>query len=87
MLVDRQEHAQSSKIELLLACNWSRKLIGGSCSFRQAAVLVVLIADAAQNAMGSEYKSVTKGALLVFTIVSLDFALDWVGHGCRGCAA
>ena len=30
--------------------------------------------------MGSEYKSVTEGALLVFTIVSLDFALDWVGH-------
>jgi uncharacterized membrane protein YcaP (DUF421 family) len=43
-------------------------------------LVVVLIADAVQNAMGSEYKSVTEGALLVFTIVSLDFALDWVGH-------
>jgi uncharacterized membrane protein YcaP (DUF421 family) len=42
--------------------------------------VVVLIADAVQNAMGSKYKSVTEGALLVFTIVSLDFALDWVGH-------
>jgi uncharacterized membrane protein YcaP (DUF421 family) len=43
-------------------------------------LVVVLIADAVQNAMGSEYTSVTEGALLVFTIVSLDFALDWVGH-------
>ena len=43
-------------------------------------LVVVLIADAVQNAMGSKYKSVTEGALLVFTIVSLDFALDWVGH-------
>jgi uncharacterized membrane protein YcaP (DUF421 family) len=32
-------------------------------------LVVVLIADAVQNAMGSEYRSVTEGVLLVLTIV------------------
>lgn len=36
-------------------------------------LVVVLIADAAQNAMGSEYKSVTEGAVLVVTIASWDY--------------
>jgi uncharacterized membrane protein YcaP (DUF421 family) len=43
-------------------------------------LVVVLIADAAQNAMGSEYKSVTEGAVLVGTIVAWDYALDWLGY-------
>jgi len=43
-------------------------------------LVVVLIADAVQNAMGSDYKSVTEGALLVLTIVFWDYALDWLGH-------
>ncbi|HEX8286306.1 MAG TPA: YetF domain-containing protein [Pyrinomonadaceae bacterium] len=42
-------------------------------------LVVVLIADAAQNAMSSEYKSVTEGAVLVGTIVAWDYALDWLG--------
>jgi uncharacterized membrane protein YcaP (DUF421 family) len=42
-------------------------------------LVVVLIADAVQNAMGSEYRSVTEGALLVLTIVFWDRALDWLG--------
>src|SRR5512132_2129822 len=42
-------------------------------------LVVVLIADAAQNAMGSEYKSVTEGAVLVGTIVGWDYFLDWLG--------
>ena len=42
-------------------------------------LVVVLIADAAQNAMSSEYKSVTEGAVLVGTIVAWDYLLDWVG--------
>jgi uncharacterized membrane protein YcaP (DUF421 family) len=41
-------------------------------------LLIVLIADAAQNAMGSEYRSLTEGAVLVGTIVFWDFALDWL---------
>jgi uncharacterized membrane protein YcaP (DUF421 family) len=43
-------------------------------------LVVVLIADAVQNAMGSEYKSITEGALLVLTIVFWDRAIDWVGE-------
>lgn len=43
-------------------------------------LVVVLIADAAQNAMASEYKSITEGAVLVGTIVAWDYALDWLGY-------
>ena len=42
-------------------------------------LVVVLIADAAQNAMGSKYESVTEGAVLVGTIVAWDYFLDWLG--------
>ena len=43
-------------------------------------LVVVLIADAAQNAMTSDYKSVTDGAILVATILGWDYTLDWVGY-------
>jgi uncharacterized membrane protein YcaP (DUF421 family) len=43
-------------------------------------LVVVLIADAAQNAMSSEYKSLTEGAVLVGTIVLWDYSLDWLGY-------
>ena len=43
-------------------------------------LVVVLIADAAQNAMSSDYKSVTEGAVLVSTIVAWDYTLDWLGY-------
>ena len=43
-------------------------------------LVVVLIADAAQNAMASEYKSITEGLVLVTTIVSWDYFLDWLGY-------
>jgi uncharacterized membrane protein YcaP (DUF421 family) len=43
-------------------------------------LLIVLIADAAQNAMGSDYKSLTEGAVLVGTIVLWDFTLDWLAY-------
>jgi hypothetical protein len=36
-------------------------------------LVVVLIADAAQNAMASEYKSITEGLILVTTIVFRDY--------------
>jgi uncharacterized membrane protein YcaP (DUF421 family) len=42
-------------------------------------LVVVMIADAAQNAMGSEYKSITEGIILVATIAFWDFFLDWLG--------
>src|SRR4051812_1146235 len=43
-------------------------------------LVVVLIADAAQNAMSSEYKSITEGAVLVGTVIAWDYALDWLGY-------
>ena len=43
-------------------------------------LLVVLIADAAQNAMASEYRSITEGAVLIGTIASWDYFLDWVSY-------
>lgn len=41
-------------------------------------LVVVVIADAAQNAMGSEYRSVTEGIVLVTTIVAWDYFFDWL---------
>jgi uncharacterized membrane protein YcaP (DUF421 family) len=43
-------------------------------------LVVVIIADAAQNAMSSEYKSVTEGAVLIGTIIAWDYLLDWIGY-------
>jgi len=43
-------------------------------------LVVVLIADAAQNAMANEYKSITEGLILVSTIVFWDYSLDWLGY-------
>ncbi|HEY8565000.1 MAG TPA: YetF domain-containing protein [Beijerinckiaceae bacterium] len=42
-------------------------------------LVVVLIADAAQNAMGSDYSSVTEGVVLVLTIVFWNWFIDWLG--------
>jgi uncharacterized membrane protein YcaP (DUF421 family) len=41
-------------------------------------LVVVVIADAAQNAMGSKYESVTEGIALVLTIVAWDYFFDWL---------
>jgi uncharacterized membrane protein YcaP (DUF421 family) len=46
-------------------------------------LVVVLIADAAQNAFAKEYQSITEGIMLVLTIVFWDFALDWLGYHSR----
>ncbi|HEU4994189.1 MAG TPA: YetF domain-containing protein [Gemmatimonadaceae bacterium] len=43
-------------------------------------LLVVLVADAAQNAMASGYKSLTEGAVLVGTIIFWNYALDYMGY-------
>ncbi len=43
-------------------------------------LVIVLIADASQNAMGSEYKSITEGGILVGTIVFWDYTLDFLGY-------
>lgn len=43
-------------------------------------LVVVLIADAAQNAMADQYGSLTEGLLLVSTIISWDLALNWIAY-------
>ena len=41
-------------------------------------LVLVIVADAAQNAMSGEYKSVTDGAILVSTIIAWDVLIDWL---------
>jgi uncharacterized membrane protein YcaP (DUF421 family) len=41
-------------------------------------LVLVIVADAAQNAMSGEYKSITDGAILVGTIIAWDVLIDWL---------
>lgn len=43
-------------------------------------LLIVLLADAAQNGMSAGYKSLTDGILLVSVLVFWNFAIDWLGY-------
>lgn len=43
-------------------------------------LLLVLIADASQNAMSGGYDSVAEGAVLVATIAFWNYALDWAAY-------
>jgi uncharacterized membrane protein YcaP (DUF421 family) len=43
-------------------------------------LVIVLIADAAQNAMAGSYNSIPDGLLLVATIIFWSYALDWLGY-------
>ena len=47
-------------------------------------LVVVLFVDAAQNAMATNYTSVTDGAILVLTIILWSYALNWLGYRFRG---
>lgn len=40
-------------------------------------LVIVLIADAAQNAMAGEYRSISDGLVLISTIVAWNFLIDW----------
>ena len=40
--------------------------------------MIVVIADAAQNAMAGNYNSITDGVLLIGTIVFWNVSLDWL---------
>ena len=42
-------------------------------------LLVVLLADAAQNAMADDYRSIPDGLILVLTIIFWAHALNWLG--------
>src|SRR5690349_22316131 len=41
-------------------------------------LVIVLIADAAQNSLGKDYSSVTEGIALVLTIVFWESTIDWL---------
>jgi len=41
-------------------------------------LMVVLIADASQNAMAGEYRSILDGLILILTIVFWNYSLDWL---------
>lgn len=43
-------------------------------------LVIVLIADAAQNAMADDYKSVPDGVLLVATLIFWNWLLEWMGY-------
>jgi len=43
-------------------------------------LLITLIADASQNAMAGEYRSVPSGIVLVCTIIFWSYAFDWLSY-------
>jgi uncharacterized membrane protein YcaP (DUF421 family) len=43
-------------------------------------LVVVLLADAAQNALADDYHSITEGLLLVATIICWSYTLNWLGY-------
>lgn len=43
-------------------------------------LVIVIIADAAQNAFAKSYQSITEGVVLVIVIVFWDFLIDWLGY-------
>jgi uncharacterized membrane protein YcaP (DUF421 family) len=43
-------------------------------------LIIVLVADAAQNAMSAGYTSLTDGLILVATIIFWSYALDWLAY-------
>lgn len=43
-------------------------------------LLLVLVADAAQNAMAADYKSVADGVVLMSTILAWNIAIDWAAY-------
>lgn len=51
----------------------------GNASLTDLLVLV-LLADAAQNAIAADYQSIPDGLLLVGTILFWNYALNWIGY-------
>lgn len=52
---------------------------GGSIGIADV-LLLVLIADASQNAMSGAYDSIAEGCLLVTTIAGWNYGLDWASY-------
>jgi uncharacterized membrane protein YcaP (DUF421 family) len=43
-------------------------------------LVLLLIADASQNGMADDYKSITEGIVLVGTIMGWEYAIDWLSY-------
>ena len=43
-------------------------------------LVIVVLADASQNAMAGEYNSIGSGVILVCTIIFWDYMIDWVTY-------
>jgi len=69
-------------LSLVVILRFVMKRRTGSISLADLLVLVV-IADAAQNAFSRNYESVTEGLVLVLTIIGWDVALDRLGYKYR----
>jgi uncharacterized membrane protein YcaP (DUF421 family) len=69
-------------VGLFLLMRFVMKRQAGSFSLSDI-LLIVLIADAAQNALSKEYQSITEGLILVSTIVAWDFVIDWLAYKSR----
>jgi uncharacterized membrane protein YcaP (DUF421 family) len=46
-------------------------------------IVIVIVADAAQNAMSADYHSITEGLVLIATIFAWNYGLDWLGFRYR----
>ena len=64
-------------LSLFLLLRVTLKRQGGTLGMTDL-LLIVLLADASQNAMAGEYKSLPDGILLVATIIFWSYALDWL---------
>ena len=64
---------------LLVALRFLVRRHVGSMSLMDL-LLMVLIADAAQNAMANEYKSLTEGLVLCGTLIGWNYLFDWLAY-------
>lgn len=61
---------------LFLLFRFALRRDGGSLGIADV-LLVVVIADASQNAMAGEYRTITDGVILVATIAAWNWVMDW----------
>lgn len=64
---------------LLILLRFFLKRVTGTLSIGDL-LIIVLIADAAQNGMSAGYTSLTDGLILVATIIFWSYALDWLAY-------
>ena len=64
---------------LFLLLRFVLKRVTGTLSIGDL-LIIVLIADAAQNAMSAGYTSLTDGFILVATIIFWSYVLDWLAY-------